>query len=180
VTHERGRPRLYSPELADQICAAIATSTLGLSAIAKECGISPETIYSWLRTNPEFSERYARCKDEQLQILADQILELADTDRVCKKVTVKTVGELETREVTTFDPVERTKIQIDARKWLLSKLAPKRYGDRVGLEHSGKVDLVSSLKGLSDEELLAIATKLSGPTSITSSDPEGDSESKES
>lgn len=40
-------------------------------------------------------------------------------------------------ETVTADMVERTKLQIDARKWRLSKMAPKRYGDRLNLEASG-------------------------------------------
>ena len=81
------------------------------------------------------SERYARAKEAQLQVLADQLVDLADTDRICEKVTIKPDGS---REVVILDQVERTKVQIDTRKWLLAKLNPKKYGDNAKLALTGE------------------------------------------
>ena len=65
-------------------------------------------------------------------MLADQMVELSDQDRICEKVTIKGDGS---REVVILDQVERTKLQIETRKWLLAKLNPKKYGDK--LAHTG-------------------------------------------
>jgi hypothetical protein len=130
-----GRPSLYSEALADEICGLIATSTRGLDSIAKEVGISADSIYSWMRTQLGFVDKYARARKDQTQLLADQIVELADKDRICEKITIKADGS---REVVILDQVERTKLQIDSRKWLLSKLDPKKYGERVVNEHTGE------------------------------------------
>jgi hypothetical protein len=61
--------------------------------------------------------------------MADQIREIADTCRMGTKTTIKATGT----EVTTGDMVDRSRLQIDARKWLASKLAPKKYGDKLEL-----------------------------------------------
>jgi hypothetical protein len=91
------------------------------------------------------SERYARAKKAQLQVLADQIVDLSDNDRICEKVTIKADG---TREVVILDQVERTKLQIDSRKWLLAKLNPKKYGDRLEVQQTGDPlgDLISEFR----------------------------------
>ena len=128
--------------MADAICTSISTTTSGLDKIAKQHGVNPDSIYTWLRLYPDFSEKYARARRDQLQILADQLIELSDTDRICQKVTTKADG---TTETVTLDQVERTKLQIDTRKWLLSKLDPKKYGDKIQNEHTGAVQLVNSI-----------------------------------
>jgi hypothetical protein len=74
------------------------------------------------------STQYAHARELQYEAWADEILELADRCRM----GVRTVTN-EDGSVTTFtaDMVDRAKLQIDARKWLLAKLNPKRYGDHV-------------------------------------------------
>lgn len=120
----------------DEILSAIATSPKSLETICKEIESAPHarTFWKWMEQEEELGQRYARAKAAQLEVLADQLVDLADTDRICEKITVKADGS---REVVILDQVERTKVQIDTRKWLLAKLNPKKYGERVQNEHSG-------------------------------------------
>jgi hypothetical protein len=124
----------------DDILAAIATTPKSLESICSELESAPtaRTVYRWIESDAELCQRYTRAKAAQLQVLADQLIDLADTDRVCEKVTIKPDGS---REVVILDQVERTKLQIDTRKWLLSKLDPKKYGDKVQQELSGEVGI---------------------------------------
>jgi len=71
------------------------------------------TVYAWLGQYREFSDMYARAREVQADVLADEVIEIADTEP---------------------DP-NRARVMIDARKWLASKLRPKKYGDRVELDH---------------------------------------------
>jgi hypothetical protein len=80
-------------------------------------------------SHSELRELYARAKEEQLQILADEIQQIADEPQPGEVVTLK--GE--EREVKISDMLDHRKLRIDSRKWLLSKLAPKKYGDRTVL-----------------------------------------------
>lgn len=86
-------------------------------------------------SHEELRQLYARAKDEQLQILADEIQQIADEPQPGEVVTLK--GD--EREVKIADMLDHRKLRIDSRKWLLSKLAPKKYGDRVDMTLAGEV-----------------------------------------
>jgi hypothetical protein len=73
---------------------------------------------------------YARAREAQADYYAAEITEIADTCRVGEKIKELPSGA---REITTADMVERSKLMVDTRKWLMAKLAPKRYGDRLEL-----------------------------------------------
>jgi hypothetical protein len=94
---------------------------------------SPATIFVWLNRFPDFQEQYARAKEIQCEILAAETKEVADTPRVGKKVKTFADGS---QEVTTGDMVDRSRLMVDTRKWLLSKMFPKKYGDKVVAELS--------------------------------------------
>ena len=132
-------PAAIDPEsVMPAILAEIATTPKSLNTICAENKDFPHpaTVYRWIDKDSDLCERYARAKQAQLQVIADQLVDLADTDRICKKRTIKSDG---TEEIVILDQVERTKLQIDTRKWLLAKLNPKKYGDR--LEHSGEIGI---------------------------------------
>jgi hypothetical protein len=105
-----GRPTLFTRELAAEICEMIAE---GMSM--KEIYMLPHmprrsTVYGWLSNDKEFSELYVRAQEERAELLADEMLSIADN------------SELE--------PNDR-KVRLDARKWIASKLKPNKYGDKV-------------------------------------------------
>src|SRR5579871_3891881 len=128
------RPSSYTEQIGEEICLEIATTDKGLEEI---CSVDefPEarTVYRWIIKHEEFCQKYARAKELQTQILADQIIPIADTP----KVGVKTVDKPTGVETTTGDMIEHRRLQIEARKWLLGKLMPKKYGDKVQAEVSG-------------------------------------------
>ena len=70
-----GRPSDYDPQVAADICAAISTCTNSLESILStdERFPSHSAFYRWMINHAELREMYARAKDEQLQILADEI-----------------------------------------------------------------------------------------------------------
>jgi hypothetical protein len=81
-----------------------------------------DTVYAWVRDNTEFSDMYARARDAQADHYVDEIMSIADSAE---------------------DP-QKARVQIDARKWVASKLRPRIYGDKQEIEHSGamKIELV--------------------------------------
>lgn len=122
----------------DRIVALIATSTLGLKRICSEEEGLPhyDTIRVHIQNNKEFSDRYARAKEEQADVLADEMIEIADncTDDVAL-ISVSKDGEA--KEGVNHSAINRARLQIDTRKWIASKLKPKKYGDKVDVDHSG-------------------------------------------
>ena len=81
------------------------------------------TIYLWLLQNKQFSDNYARARDEQADTLADEIHALAD-EPPAEIVDDKGISRVDGGWVTW------QKNRVDARKWVAAKLKPKKYGER--------------------------------------------------
>lgn len=128
----------YTEELADIICERIANGE-SLKAICDEGGMpSQSMVFRWLASDEAFRERYARAREVQADALFDEILVIADTPVLGEKTKTDKDGNT---EVTTGDMIEHRRLQIDARKWMAAKLRPKKYGDKLELEHNGEVRL---------------------------------------
>lgn len=95
------------------------------------------TVFRWLAKdeNADFREQYARARETQADVLFDEILTIADTPVIGVKTVTKATGV----EKTEGDMIEHRRLQVDARKWMLGKMQPKKYGDKVVNEHSGEV-----------------------------------------
>ena len=119
----------YRQTITELICEEIANSDLSLWEVCDSIKEAPtgRTFARWIADDSELCQRYARAKELQADFMASQIRSIADTCRLGVKTTVKASGT----EKTTGDMVERSRLQIDARKWLAAKLAPKKYGDKI-------------------------------------------------
>jgi len=128
------RPMDYNPELGDRICELIAESEIGIKKIIAENDWMPSvaTLFMWIRIYDDFEKQYARAKEMQAETLAEQILEISDDSSGDNLITEG--GVIENREF-----VNRSRLRVDSRKWLASKLLPKKYGDRTAIEHSGEL-----------------------------------------
>lgn len=124
-----GRPTKYTQELGDKICAGIMAG-YSLRKVCSADGFPAlSTLFYWMldKAHP-FSEQYARAREVQAELLADQLIELADDDS--NDVT----GEL---QMPNSVAVQRSRLKVDTRKWVASKLLAKKYGDKVQQEVSG-------------------------------------------
>ena len=111
-----GAPTTYTEEIADRICAWVAKGRSLRSFCLLEETPEMQTVYNWQDANPAFFARYARAKDRGMDVMA----------------------ELATDEATANMPpeqVQAARLALDARKWYVSKIAPKRYGDRIETKH---------------------------------------------
>jgi hypothetical protein len=130
----KGRPSTYTPEVAALICERLAAGE-SLRAICRDAGMPPEsTVRGWVLDNVQgFSAQYARAREIGLDALAEETLAIADTPVEGVRREESDDGYKEVRE----DMLGHRKLQIDTRKWLLSKLAPKKYGERTAMELTG-------------------------------------------
>ncbi|WAX26339.1 terminase small subunit [Ralstonia phage p2110] len=129
-----GRPSIYSEKLAMEICLRIACGD-SVRTICKDAGMpSQDTIYRWVFQNAEFSEKYARARAMQMESWADEILGIADDG------SNDTYEDEDGNPRTDHDVIARSRLRVDTRKWLMSKLAPKKYGDKVDVNHGGQAD----------------------------------------
>lgn len=122
-----GRPTDYCQEIADRICERIADGE-SLRAICREENMpNKSSVFRWLSIHSEFSDQYARAKDEQAEGFADELASIAD-EQDYEPVVVDGVP-LQVKFDSTA--VARNRLRIDTRKWVASKLKPKKYGDRL-------------------------------------------------
>lgn len=130
-----GRPTLYTPELATEICDAIASSSVGIAKLCKENPSWPHrtNIYRWLAKQPEFKEQYSHAKICQIELLVDEILEIADDSSQDAIINDQGV------RVCNSEFIARSRLRIDTRKWLACKLVPKVYG--MQSKESSTIDL---------------------------------------
>ena len=101
----------------------------GLSAL-KACeaaGVHQSTFNTWLNDDSALAVDYARAREYLIERMAQEVLDLSDSD-----VGLQPDGKKD------WAAVQKHKLQVDTRKWLLSKLAPKKYGEK--LEVSGDPD----------------------------------------
>ncbi len=89
----------------------------------------------------EFTEQYVRAREAQADKMAEEILSIADEDctmvRADKHGSRDEDGQGNTEVVFDATAVARNRLRVDARKWLASKMAPKKYGDKIQAEHTG-------------------------------------------
>lgn len=129
----------FTIELFDSICEEIATTDKGLSTICKSKDVSTTAFYNWINEDALLVDKYARARELQAELLADQIIELSSRDRICEETTIYDDGK-GNEQVTTrrVDNHNRTRLEIDARKWKASKLAPKKFGEKLDVTTGGE------------------------------------------
>lgn len=94
------------------------------------------TIFAWLAAHAEFQQQYARAKELAADRYFEEIVEIADAPLRGERITYKADGTVERVEA---DMIEHRRLQVDARKWSAARLAPKKYGDKLDLNHGGEV-----------------------------------------
>ncbi len=119
------RPRSNTDAIARRICQNNAPGN-SLDSICRRKGAPGySTVTGWLIANKEFATRYAYAREAAADVLADEIIELADT--------AKNDG---------VDP-NAVRVAVDARKWVASKLKPRVYGDHSQVDVKGALDMGS-------------------------------------
>jgi hypothetical protein len=99
--------------------------------------MSSRTFDKLLNIDEEKVKRYARACEMRADVIADEIMEIADNVGG-DMITLK-----DGREVVDNAVVQRDRLRVDSRKWLLAKLQPKKYGERIDVDHSttGVIDI---------------------------------------
>lgn len=169
------RPSEYTIELAELICERLSEGkTLTeicparMSAVPVEWGkinfphIS--TVFRWLAANAEFRDMYARAREAQADVWAQEIIDIADTPKAGAIERTDKEGNV---TVETRDMIEHRRLQVDVRKWAAAKGAPKKYGDR--LELAGDKDnplVVDWASGMREARAKRLAKEKSGGSAM--------------
>ena len=143
-----GRPSTYSEEIASIICTRIAEGE-PLRVICRDADMPPEsTVRNWALDDVNgFAAQYARAREIQAHTMAEEILEIADDARNDWMERQDDKGGYE----FNGEHVQRSKLRSENRKWLLSKMLPKVYGERLDINADVKSQTVSA-EPMSEDE----------------------------
>lgn len=129
-----GRPSTFTADIAATICERIAEGE-SLVQICRDANMPHRsTVFDWLARDKEFADRYARAREAQADAIFEGILDIADDGR---NDWMAANSDDEEAWKLNGEHVQRSKLRVDARKWIAARLAPKKYGDRVTQELTG-------------------------------------------
>lgn len=132
------RPTDYTIDIARDICTKLAHG-IPMTKICKQEGMPDiSTVYRWLLKDKEFCDMYARAREDAADTLADEIIEISDdasNDTITQRHGNNEV-EVENREWTN-----RSRLRVDARKWVAAKLKPRKYSDQLKIDAEIKGDI---------------------------------------
>jgi hypothetical protein len=154
-----GRPTKYNQELANLICERVATHEVGLQRLCSMYADMPDktTINKWRYKYHEFSTQYAQAKISQIETLMDEIIDIADDSTRDEMINEHGV------RVCNSEFIARSRLRIDTRKWLASKLIPRLYGDKddayVNLKFPSDIKNANSLLPMSTEVFRALGNQ---------------------
>lgn len=128
----------------DILCKKIASSTSSIITLlgeGYEGNSLPDytTIKAWLSADESISTQYARAKEDQAEFMAEEMLDIADNGD--NDYMLKHGADGSEAYILNGEHVQRSKLRLEARKWLMSKLKPKKYGDRINLDHAGSIGI---------------------------------------
>ena len=138
---------MFTQEKADALCVRLASGQSLRKACEAEGGPDPSTVLRWAEQRPEFAQQYAQARARGYQLLADEIIEISDDSS-------EDVIQTDRGPVVDAERVARSRLRVDSRKWMLSKMLPKIYGDKLTLDgdpdkpiqHVHRVELIPMRK----------------------------------
>lgn len=133
-----GRPPMFTQEIADIICNRLADGE-SLRRICKDENMpSKTTVFKWLADERyvNFADQYARAREAQAESLVEECLDIADDSS--NDYVEKENADGSKSVVVDKEHIARSKLRVDTRKWWAARLAPKKYGDRLSTEVTGK------------------------------------------
>ena len=127
-----GRPNDYTIWKDRAICMRLSAGESLRKICARKYYPSRYAVFRWLQSNEEFRNHYAWAREMQSEHYADDIIDIADDS---EHDTI----EGPNGERMNSEYVQRSRLRVDTRKWVMERMSPKKYGAKQGIEHSGVV-----------------------------------------
>lgn len=127
------KPYPWTPEVEDELLNRIAKGESMVDICSDDWLPGQTTVYKRLADDAEFAKRYAHAREVQADTIFDEILQIADDAR---NDWMERRGEDDAGWVANGEHIQRSRLRIDARKWMAGKLRPKVYGEKLDLTHA--------------------------------------------
>ena len=134
-----GRPSTYTEEMGNLICDKLTEGVSLRKLCMSEEFPNASTVYVWLDRFPSFAEKYARAREAATEDMLEAILEIADDPKI---------------------EVQDKRVRIDTRKWAMSKLNMKKYGEKKTTDSNVTVQIDEKRQA----KITAITELLTGQT----------------
>lgn len=96
-----------------------------------------DTVFRWLREKPEFSDQYVKAKAESADALVEEIIDIADSG---SNDWMENNDPNNPGYRVNGEHIQRSRLRVDSRKWIASKLKPKKYGEKLDMNHGIQPD----------------------------------------
>jgi len=126
MTKKTVRPSKFTPELAAEICRRVADGKSLRTVCASKGMPGRRTVHTWLAADSEFRAQYAVARDYMVDALAEEALHLART--------------------ATAANAHARRLYVDAVRWYVGKVAPKKFGDRLDMNVTGQVTVGDAIE----------------------------------
>jgi hypothetical protein len=133
VPKRRGPKGKKTPQLINAILNEFTnSSSISTQSACNKHGLSAREWWEWCEKDDELSQRYARAKERQAEMMAQEIVTIADDSSDDELFTE------DGKRITNHEFINRSRLRVDARKWVASKLLPKKYGEKQQVEFPDK------------------------------------------
>ncbi len=143
---------VYSPDeiknIFETICQRIEDGESLRSVLRSKDMPSRPTFFKWIKGNNEMINQYACACERRADCLLDDIIDISDN------VEQDMLTMPDGREVVNNAVISRDKLRVDTRKWAMSKMNPKKYGDKVDIDHTTKGESLNDISKESTEDLI--------------------------
>ena len=126
------KKELNKAEIVNTICDRIAEGESLRSVLLSEGMPKKSLFFYWISNNTDFADQYARAMECRADVLFEEILEIADE----KSGDIITTRDGE--EIPNNEFIQRSKLRVDARKWVVARMQPKKYGDKIDVTSDNK------------------------------------------
>lgn len=139
----------YTPEIGIEICNQLAEG-LSLRTVCTGEGMPDKrTVFNWLRKYPEFKAAYDIAKQEASDALVEEIQDIADDGR---NDYMASLDPDNPGYKLNGEAINRSRLRVDTRKWIASKMKPKKYGDKLELAGDPKAPLSVMIQAMPTDE----------------------------
>jgi len=139
------RKTIKSAALCERILDAIAEGKSLRESCDKE-NLAPGNWINWINSDKQLFEQYAHAREVRAELLFDEMLDIAD------ETSSDTIIDDNGNEKANSEWIARSRLRVDTRKWALSKMLPKKYGDKLEVDNKGEVGLTVSIINYSDQD----------------------------
>lgn len=148
---------IYSVEerrlIVDEICKEVIEQKTSFNKAIANSPITPITFYDWILKDDDVRRAYNYAREVRADTLFEEIIDIADQTEEGETVTEKPSGV----EIKRGDMTDHRRLKIDARKWVVARMLPKKYGDKIDITTDNKpINNIS----LTDEEKKKIIDNL--------------------